>query len=415
MSEPARLVAPVAVRLVHLDLPLGPVDLPRASGGGEYRSLLAILCRQGRPLGSAIVPAGRGLVSASTLGAAVERSGVRLDSVARSDTGRTAVADGSEPPAVSVVVTTCQNAEAVQRSVRSILACEYAPLEVVVVENRPAASRTRDLIGRSFSGAEVHYVEERRPGLSWARNAGLRRATGEIVAFTDDDVCADPSWIANGVRGFGHAQRPACVTGLILPLRLETPTQVLLEEFAGFGKGFEPRLLRLPEHRAVDPLFPYTAGQVGSGANLFLRADVAREIGGFEPTLGTGTPAAGGEDLDLFIRLAHLGHAIAYEPSAIVWHEHPSGWPRLRRQVYRYGVGLAAMLTKQMIKGPRRLELLAAVPAGIRHALDPRSPKNARKGPEYPRALVRLEWLGIAMGPVAYLASLARTRRYRAP
>ena len=82
MSESARLVAPVAVRLVHLDLPLGPVDLPRASGGGEYRSLLAILCRQGRPLGSVIVPAGRGLVTASTLGAAVDRSRVRLDSVA---------------------------------------------------------------------------------------------------------------------------------------------------------------------------------------------------------------------------------------------------------------------------------------------------------------------------------------------
>jgi hypothetical protein len=184
---------------------------------------------------------------------------------------------------------------------------------------------------------------------------------------------------------------------------------VILEEFAAFGKGFDRRLWRLPEYRDVDPLFPYTAGQTGSGANIFLRATVAREIGGFAPTLGTGTPAAGGEDLDLFIRLAYRGHSIAYEPGAIVWHEHPASWPQLRRQVYRYGVGLAAMLTKQVITDRHRLRLIAAIPAGIRYAADPDSRKNARKGPAYPRALDRFEWLGMAMGPPAYIASLART------
>lgn len=408
--RPASLVAPAAVRLIDMDRPIGRIRLGRSMDGRPYRSLLAVLCRRGQPLGSVTVSARPdGSIDGTTVRAAVASEDARR--VRRAEAGPDAPADtgGGMAPAVSVVVTTCQNPEALERAVRSILACDYTPLEVVVVENRPGTSQTRDLLRRCFGDAPLRYVEEQRPGLSRARNAGLARAAGEIIAFTDDDVCADPGWIASAVRAFTRPERPACVTGLILPLALEAETQVLLEEFAAFGKGFDRRLWRLPEHRDVDPLFPYTAGQTGSGANIFLRATVAREIGGFDPTLGTGTPAAGGEDLDLFIRLAYLGHSIAYEPGAIVWHEHPAGWPRLRRQAYRYGVGLAAMLTKQLIRGPHRLRLIAAIPAGIRYAADPDSRKNAGKGPGYPRALDRLEWLGMAMGPPAYLASLART------
>ena len=72
---------------------------------------------------------------------------------------------------------------------------------------------------------------------------------------------------------------------------------------------------------------------------------------------------------------------------------------RLRRQVYRYGVGLGAMLAKQLIAGPERGELVRAVPAGVRHARDPASRKNAGKPADYPRRLDWLERLGMLVGP----------------
>ena len=87
----------------------------------------------------------------------------------------------------------------------------------------------------------------------------------------------------------------------------------------------------------------------------------------------------GGEDLDLYLRLLLRGHAIAYEPSAIVWHQHPDGAERLRSQVYRYGMGLGATFTKQLLRGPARRELIRAVPAGIRHAADPESRRKERR------------------------------------
>ena len=162
-------------------------------------------------------------------------------------------------------------------------------------------------------------------------------------------------------------------------------------------------------------MYPYAPGTIGSGANTILRRSVALELGGFEPTLGAGTLALGGEDLDLYMRLLLRGQAIAYEPSAIVWHEHPDGPQRLRSQVYRYGVGLGATFAKQLFRGPARRELLRAVPAGVRYGTDPQSRKNAAKGDDYPRSLDWLERAGVVAGPVAYALSATAGRLARSP
>ena len=297
---------------------------------------------------------------------------------------------------MSVVVTTCSDPRRLERCLRSILACNYDDLEIVVVENRPGSGATRRMLATRFDDSPVlRYVEERRAGLSRAWNAGLNSARGELVAFVDDDTIVDPRWIERLVDRFGWSEDADCVTGLILPLELETPSQVLLEQFAGFGKGFERRTYRLREKGDGAGVYPYAPGAIGSGANTALRRASPSSLGGFDPTLGAGTPAVGGEDLDLYLRLLLRGHAIAYEPSAIVWHQHPDGAERLRSQVYRYGMGLGATFTKQLLRGPARRELIRAVPAGIRHAADPESRrKRAAKASGYPASLDRLERLG---------------------
>jgi GT2 family glycosyltransferase len=307
---------------------------------------------------------------------------------------------------VSVVVTTCCNPVRLARCLRSILSCSYRDFEVIVVENRPGSGATQRLLAERFAhDSRLRYIEEPDTGLSCARNAGLAVADGELVAFTDDDVIVDKAWIRRSAHAFARGEDIACVTGLILPLELETDSQLLLEQFMSLGKGFSREVFRLPDALERHPLLPYTPGVVGSGANTVLRADTARQLGGFDPRLGTGTVAAGGEDLDLYIRLLRAGHAIAYEPGAIVWHAHPSGMSKLRGQVYCYGVGFGAALTKQVVTGPERLQLLRAVPAGIRYLLDPASSKNAGKTTAYPRRLEWLERLGMLVGPAGYLAS----------
>ncbi|MDX6715111.1 MAG: hypothetical protein QOH30_1669 [Baekduia sp.] len=394
-------VAPVAVRLFDLESPAN-LQLGAARDGRPYRSALIVLRCGGCPLGTVVVPVDAPVLSALVVQAAAER----------------ALADMSVPlqplpadgPHITVVVTTCDQPEPLRRCLDSVLSSRYRSFDVVVVENRPGPqSRTREAL-RAYD-SRISYLEEPVPGLSRARNAGLAAASGELVAFTDDDVVVDTDWLPALVQGFAAAHDVDAVTGLILPLALDTQPQLLLEQFASFGKGFAPATHRLAEGRAANPLFPYTAGALGSGANTAVRTAVLRTLGGFETALGAGTHSHGGEDLDLLIRLLLDGHALRYEPRALVWHDHPDTEERLRRQVRAYGVGLAAMGAKHLLTGHERGYLLRQVPGALRYLLSPGSRKNEQKGPDFPRELIVRERLGMTEGPIAFARSRRAARR----
>ena len=313
-----------------------------------------------------------------------------------------------EYPLVSAVVTTAGARGTLPRCINSILASDYEQLEVVVVDNRPQTTSAHALLGPELAwDARVRFAHEPRAGLSYARNAGLELARGEIVAFTDDDVVVDARWLKAISNAF--AAGADCVTGLVLPLAIETSAQSLFEQFAGFCKGFERRTFDR-ETNGQDRLFPYAAGAVGTGANMALPRSLALAVGGFDVRLGAGTPTSGGEDLDMYIRLLSSGRKIVYEPAALVLHDHPSENRGVRRRAFNYGIGLTAMLTARLLAGPR-LPLLRKVPAGVMHVLDPDSRKNAAKGEGYPPALTALERLGMLIGPIAYVRSVYRSRR----
>jgi glycosyltransferase involved in cell wall biosynthesis len=234
----------------------------------------------------------------------------------------------------------------------------------------------------------VRYVEEPRPGLSTARNAGLMAAEGHLVAFTEDDVVVERDWIARAAGAFDRADDVACVTGLMLPLHLETANQPLLDQFAAYSARFEPWTFRLAERGLA-----YTPVLIGGGANTVVRADLTRRLGGFD-ILGSGTPSAGGEDLDLYLRLLRAGYAIAYEPRAIVSHGHADA---RSRQAFRRGVGLGATLSKQLFAGSERRCPLRRVSAGVSFLLGLRG--SARKAGGYPRHRKWLERSASCWGP----------------
>lgn len=145
---------------------------------------------------------------------------------------------------------------------------------------------------------------------------------------------------------------------------------------------------------------------------MAFRASALRRAGGFDPALGAGTPARGGDDLAAFFSVVSAGYRLVYQPQGIVWHYHRRGDEGMRRQAYSYGMGLGAYLTKIVVDAPRRAFRLAAVfPAGILHMAGPTSEKAARLPSDYPRRLVWMERLGILAGVPAYLRSLAKRRR----
>ncbi|MFJ7998432.1 glycosyltransferase family 2 protein [Streptomyces sp. NPDC096310] len=311
----------------------------------------------------------------------------------------------------TVVVATRERAGRLARALDSLLAQDHPDFRVLVVDNAPATTATRDLVASRYAG-RVDYAHEPRPGLAVAHNRGVAAAdrAAPVLAFTDDDVIADPHWLSALTAPFAADPRIGCTTGLILPARLTTPAQILLESHGGFAKGLAPRLYDPAAPPADEPLFPFAAGSFGSGANMAFRADVLRAVGGFDPATGTGTPARGGDDLYAFVRVLAAGHRLRYTPEALVWHHHRETWQDLRNQAYGYGAGLTAYLTAILVRQPALLPaLLARVPRGLAHARAITA--HGAQAYPWPRSLSRLERRGMLYGPLGYARARIRARR----
>lgn len=312
-----------------------------------------------------------------------------------------------DPPFVSVIVTTRDRPGSLAECLGSIFCIRYPRFEIVVIDNAPTTSATRDLVNQTYSDVpQLRYIREDQPGLSRARNCGLMAAQGDITVFTDDDVVADPHWLTALVEGFGVGDNVACVTGLILPRELETPAQIWCEQHGGFGKGFSRRIFDLAEHRPADHLFPYRVSTLGSGANMAFQTSILRDLGGFDPALGAGTITLSATEFPALFQTVTHGYQIVYEPAAIIYHAHHRDYDSLRRQLYGYGVGYTAFLTKCIVENPKLiLDLFRKVPYGLFFALSPHSEKNQNKIYGYPNELNRIEIEGMLCGPFAYLRS----------
>jgi GT2 family glycosyltransferase len=296
-----------------------------------------------------------------------------------------------------------------KRCLDSLTSLRHGRLEIVVVDNRPSVSATRDLIEDRNAETEIRYVAEPRPGVANARNAGVRESRGEVLAFTDDDVVVDTMWLSELLKPFAD-RAVGAVTGLVLPLTLESPVQKRFELYAGFGKGVERRTYDLREHRdASRLLYPYWGGMFGSGNSMAFRASTVAEIGGFDPALGAGTPTGGGEDIAAFSDVILAGGRIVYEPRSICWHEHRPDEAALRSQVYSYGVGFTAVLWRYLIHDPRFLRTAAGSIPVVFEIL--RKRHRDRSTVPTSNDLAALEAKGRLMGPWLYTRSRARARR----
>jgi GT2 family glycosyltransferase len=316
---------------------------------------------------------------------------------------------------VSVVVCTRDRPEILRGCLDRLRRLEYPNLEILIVDNAPPDGATREVV-HDLAGLDprFRYVREPRPGLSCARNRGLQEATGTLIAYTDDDVSVDPDWVRALAVGF-RTPGVACVTGLVCTASIDGPAERYFDARVSWGDSCRPALHRIGGETDDGGLFPYSPGIFGTGASFAVRADVFRVLGGFDEALGAGTLTAGGEDLDAFVRIVLAGHALAYEPSAVVWHHHRSDLDGLRRQMFAYGTGLSAFLAKHLSDGDTRREVLRRIPRGARRAvaigtnthgsLDGDASPGAAEVPT--KALLLRELAGLAVGPVLY----ARARR----
>jgi GT2 family glycosyltransferase len=196
---------------------------------------------------------------------------------------------------------------------------------VVLVDNG-SSDESLSLL-RTFAGARsgrARVLQEPKRGAAAARNAGIRDAAGEIIAFTDSDCSPDPAWLTHLTAPYQDLS-----VGAVAGKVMGAPAETTLEIFSALYT------LRLPgtpsRHREWTPReggFPT--------ANFSVRRALANELGGFDERV-----VIYGEDYDFCARLYQRGVVLVYVPEAVVAHHHRITVGGMMKQAFGFGRGHA--------------------------------------------------------------------------
>ncbi len=215
--------------------------------------------------------------------------------------------NSSLPLSVSVIVVTMNRPDCVRLCLEH-LGRQTQPPEQIVVVDASLDGRTREVMA-GFPHVEYVANSIGYGHMTHSRNMGLERATGEIIAFLDDDSYAHPTWRAEivvpyadskvgavggrALRGTkNEAQQGVDKIGILLP------NGVLAGNF-GADPGRDLELLHLP------------------GCNMSFRRKALAELGGLREDY-TGTEVR--EETDVCVRVGRLGYKVIFAPRAVVDH-----------------------------------------------------------------------------------------------
>jgi len=315
---------------------------------------------------------------------------------------------------ISIIIGTCDRPEDLRNCLISLQqqrgdrSPEVAgSVEIIVVDNNPGSGLTPPVVS-DFPDAIL--VSEPRKGVAYARNAGIAASQGDIIITTDDDVTMTPGWLERLTAPFARADVMA-VTGNILPIELETPSQQLFEEYGGLGRGFETfEVGQEWFERSAFHVVP--TWELGGTANAAFRASLFRDpaVGLMAEPLGPGMPSGVGEDIYLFYKILKAGHTIIYKGDACVWHRHRRTLAALRRQLYNYSKGFVSYNLTTLIQD-RDLRVLFNLFFYLPLYHWGRIRQRLQNKISYPISLVALEIAGNLAGPWSLWRSHRRVKQ----
>jgi glycosyltransferase involved in cell wall biosynthesis len=280
------------------------------------------------------------------------------------------------PPDVTIVIPTFRRQDLLLKCLTSCLAQKglgEVSAEILVVDNCAEASAelpVRDLGRRA--ALPIRYIHEPEPGISSARNAGLRCAAGELIAFIDDDEIATEDWLVHLV----NTQRSSHADVVFGPVLPSIP-----HELAGAERApFRDLLTHSTEHitgvevssTILDPFWARgrkAYPKLGSGNFLLRRHSAAVRDVRFDSRLGR----TGGEDTLYFNQLLARGSRLIWCAEAIAWEYVPPERLGLRYALLRAFRGGQTVSMTPMLLVPKRpaltvLSMMIALPQVLIHA-----------------------------------------------
>lgn len=219
---------------------------------------------------------------------------------------------------ISIVICTYNRAAVLKETLNSFFQMTLPPeneFELLIVDNNSNDAtaeviRTLEIIYPKL----LRYTFESKPGLSNARNTGIREAQGQIIAFVDDDVFFGTTWLIETLNIFKLNPHAHCMGGKSIPQfaggRPEWVTDDLLILYGSTNSGEEIKKMIYPEH-------PF-------GLNMAFRREVFDTLGNFGTHLGRKkNNLLSNEEADFFLRMHNAGLTVLYTPNALIHHRIP--------------------------------------------------------------------------------------------
>ncbi len=222
-------------------------------------------------------------------------------------------------PKFSVVVCTRNGASTLRQCLTALRQQSHPNYEVLVIDD--GSTDDTAAIAKSFDFARYHHQDH--AGLSVARNLGMRLASGEIIAYTDDDCIPDEDWLHHLALAFDDPQWVA-VGGPNIPPAPRSSTEIVVAAAPG-----------APAHVLLND----TEAEHLPGCNLAIRKPALEAIGGFRKVFTTA-----GDDVDVCWRLQATGGKLRFAPAAFVWHHRRFTVSAYLRQQRGYGRAEALLI-----------------------------------------------------------------------
>ena len=223
-------------------------------------------------------------------------------------------------PRVSIVICSYNGARTIRDCFEGLLQLEYPNYEVIVVDD--GSTDATATIAREYP---FRLISTENCGLSSARNTGMEAATGEIIAYTDDDARPDPHWLAYLAATFMNTTHVGVGGPNIAP-----PGDGAIADCIANAPGS-------PAH----VLLTDTEAEHIPGCNMAFRKDALQAIGGFDPQY-----RVAGDDVDVCWRLQERGWTLGFNPAAMVWHHRRNSVRTYWKQQQGYGKAEAMLERK---------------------------------------------------------------------
>jgi len=208
----------------------------------------------------------------------------------------------------SVLIPTYNRRNDLEECVKSLLSMNFKPYEIIVVD-----SHSTDGTEELQEIYTMRYVRIEQRNRQTARNVGVSKAEGDVIAFLDDDVVVSQNWLKNLLKPYKDPNVGG-VGGRTIPYG-QPPSFCVKIRLSGVGKVHNDGLVL---SNFDTPLHQPLEVDCLPGCNMSFKKDALASVNGFDENFEGNCFR---DDTDLCLRIRKLGYRLIFQPKSIVWHK----------------------------------------------------------------------------------------------